>query len=524
MATPTLTAGQEAANRIKEFRQNVDNGATTAEARATVRSNGPRIQPSVSANEIANPPAPVQPPVPQVNTNDGSRTGNLIGNVATNTQGFIEAQSAEATKAKEIADLLGNQTFDASGERERLGETYGLPDNLARLTDIQTQLAQRNTDSKLTQSRIEGAAGQTLAQAGREVTQEQREAAIRDAGLAAEASVLQGNIETASTLINNAMSDFYADRQMDNQNKINQLNYFSGIADKQTAQLLEKEKRVYEADKAKVERVQAAVDTALASGATTSSEIAMLTNPQTTDNERLALAQLIQARGAKQDRDMDLTIKATQLAKLREPIVATRDTSVVDVNGTKQLVDTQTGEVIATFGGNVSTDEIQNAKEISFVNTIDSLKNHPGMAKAVGTTGVARWTPFKADTMTGQVSDFVGSVENIVKQLTLNTYAEAKERGMTFGAMSESEWDILGNSATKINQWKREREDGSVYYDTSENNMNTELDVLSNFGKMDALRKGIDPASIGVMDLGGGNYATRNSDGTIYEFSVTSSQ
>ncbi len=292
--------GQEAANRIKEFRQNVDNGATTAEARATVRSNGPRIQPSVSANEIANPPAAVQPPVPQVNTNDGFRTGNLIGNVATNTQGFIEAQSEEAAKAKELAGLLGNQTFDASGERERLGETYQLPANLSRLTDIQTQLAQRNTDSKLTQSRIEGGAGQTLAQAGREVTQEQREAAIRDAGLAAEASVLQGNIETASTLINNAMSDFYQDRTLKNQNMIQQLDYFSGIADKQTAQLLETEKRKYEADQAAIVRAQSLVDNAVSSGYLSGAElqsVLKITDP----TAQAEMAQTMIARGIQKE-------------------------------------------------------------------------------------------------------------------------------------------------------------------------------------------------------------------------------
>jgi hypothetical protein len=143
------------------------------------------------------------------------------------------------------------------------------------------------------------------------------------------------------------------------------------------------------------------------------------------------------------------------------------------------------------------------------------------MNKAVGTTGLARWTPFKADVMTGQVSDFVGSVENVVKQLTLNTFAEAKEKGMTFGAMSQGEWDILASSATKIGTWRRERDDGSIYYETSESNMNQELDNLSNFGKMDALRKGVSPADIGVLRQADGTYWTKNSDGTYTQLSVT---
>jgi hypothetical protein len=498
---------------------------TVKRAQNLIKTN---IQPTVSANDLVNPPAKIAPPVPTPSTNDGSRLNTLIGNVATNTQSFITSQSEEAAKAKELASLLGTQTFDGAGQRAELGEQYGIPANLARLTDIQTQLTKRNTESELTKSRIEGAAGQTLGQAGREITQEDRESAVRDAGLAAEASVLSGSIETASTIINQAMTDYYADRTATNQNMLNQLNYFSGIAAGQEKQLLEQGERIYQEEQNKLQLVQNSVSKALASGVTTPNEIKMLTNPNTTDDERLALAQLIEARGAVEMRDMekqaanyDLAIKAEQLSKLRQPTVATRDTSIVDVNGSKQLVDTQSGEVIATFGSDVSTDEIQNAKDVQFVNTLDSLKGHPGMNKAVGTNALARWTPFKADVMTGQVSDFVGSVENVVKQLTLNTFAEAKEKGITFGATSQGEWDILGNTATKISSWKRTREDGSIFYETSEKNMNKELDTLSNFGKMDAIKKGVNPSDIGVIKTEDGLFWTKNSDGSMTQLPVT---
>lgn len=310
MNPPISKEGQAAKNRIKEFRQNVDNGATPAEARKTMR-----IQPTVSASEIANPPEAVQPPVPAVNTNDGSRAGNLIGNVATNTQGFIQAQSEEATKAKELASLLGTQTFDGAGERERLGEEYGLPANLSRLTDIQTQLAKRNEKSELNKAQaVSGGAGGI--QAERALTLEDRQAAIRDAGLAAEASVLQGNIETASTLINTAMSDFYADRTLKNQNMIQQLEYFSGIADKQTSQLLQKEQRKYEEDQKKIDRALNAVDQAVVSGVATGEEIRKLTDPKISDEERMSLAQSVVARRAQQEYSLDRAIKGRQYDKL----------------------------------------------------------------------------------------------------------------------------------------------------------------------------------------------------------------
>lgn len=486
---------------------------TVARARAM-------LEPTVSASEIASPPARIQTPVPQVATNDGRRLNSLIGNVTDNAQQFITVQSEEASKARELATALGEQSFDGSGQRADLNEQFNVPTNLARLQDIQTTLARRN-EQTANQQAIAASGGAGAGQAQRAIGLADRQAAIRDAGLAAEASILQGNIETAGTLINQAMTDYYADRQATNANMIQQLDYVSSIVGEQRSELLEKERRVYEEDQRMVERTLNTVDAALQSGAASPNEIKLLTNPNSTDGERLALAQLIQARGASEIRGADMAIKAIELAKLREPTVATRDTSVIDVGGNKQLVDTQTGEVIATFGADVSSDEITKARDINYVTSIDTLKNHPGMSKAVGTTGLARFTPFKADVMTGQVSDFVGSVENVVKILTLNTLQEQKAAGATFGAMDKSEWDILGQSATKIAQWKREREDGSVYYDTSEANMNKELDTLSYFAKLASLRKGANPADIGVVQQPDGTYWTRNSNGTYTQLSIT---
>jgi hypothetical protein len=46
--------------------------------------------------------------------------------------------------------------------------------------------------------------------------------------------------------------------------------------------------------------------------------------------------------------------------------------------------------------------------------------------------------------------DYISKVENVLNTLTLNTFAEAKAKGMTFGAMSEGEWKILADSASAL--------------------------------------------------------------------------
>lgn len=479
------------------------------------------LEPSISANDLANPPQslnvpePLQPPVPNIRMaeNVGREVERFIGD-------NLQSRRDLENKMSEFSALTGGETMNEmfQSQLEQFGAT---PETIKELQDIQLQLARRTEDSAVRKSRIENAPGQTMAQAQREVTQESREEAIRSAGLASRASVLQGNINTAREMANQAVQLAYQDRQFHAQNMLQQINMLQGQVDRETSQLLQREQRAFQEDLRQTERIEQAVDSAMKTGDVSSNEIAMLTSPNTTDGERLALAQLIQARSAGEMRDMDMqareldmAVKAEQLAKLREPKVATRQTDIIEVGGQKQLVDTQTGDVLATFGADVSNDEIITAKKTQFATTIDSLRNHPGMAKAVGPTAIQRWTPFRVDVMSGQVSDFTGSLENVVKTLTLNTYAEAKERGMTFGAMSEAEWDILGQSATQIAQWRRERDDGSIYYAISEKKMNEELDKLGQFAKADALRAGANPAELNVLQTDDGLYWGVNSDGS----------
>ncbi len=402
---PTITPeGQAAANRIREVRQNINNGATAAGARATVRAledpttrnqrranelnqnnpnfvafnNQPRSQrnvpppttaPSVTAADLTTPPPSVNPPVVPPSQNTGSRTTALVDTTAANTQNFITAQTEEARKRDELAGLLGTQTFDGAGERERLGQQFGLPDNLTRLGDIQTQLARANTQSGLTQVSIAGADGQTLGQAQREITQEDRENAVRNAGLAAEANVLQGNIETASTLINSAMSDFYADRQLQNQNMIQQLEYFSSRADEQTSQLLKQEQRKYEEDQANIARARSLVDSAVGAGYLAGSDlqsVLSISDPAVQAEQ----AQMIIARGIQNQIAAEKAAAAAAAAAKGFASPETKNFGTTDAPVWKQW-NKNTGtweDVSGVAGGGASPEEAQKSlDQISFL-------------------------------------------------------------------------------------------------------------------------------------------------------------
>ena len=310
---PTITPeGQAAANRIAEARQNVNNGATPAQARQLNRTlqAGPatpqRANTTIRAADIGNAPAQTTPPQPTPATIP-NRVGQMVGNVTRDTQGFIVNQSAEAAKARELADTFGALNNEGSladmmrAERSNLG----IDTNLKELQDIQLQLTDIDTGSGLTKTRIEGAAGQTVGQSQREVTQEDRENAVRTSGLAARAAVLQGNINTATQLARDTVDLAFKDRQLKAENLLNQLNYFQGISDDQTGQLLEQDKRQYEEELANIKDLKDNIANAMVNGAS-QAEITQLNDANLDDASKLALAQSITARGAGEMRGLEI--------------------------------------------------------------------------------------------------------------------------------------------------------------------------------------------------------------------------
>lgn len=109
---------------------------------------------------------------------------------------------------------------------------------------------------------------------------------------------------------------------------------------------------------------------------------------------------------------------------------------------------------------------------------VDVLKNHPGMKAVVGPNVFARSHPdFNA--FTGVRQEFIGGVEKMLSGLTLDSLIEAKKRGATFGALSDSELNILAAAASAIKTWQLKDGDDKVYgYDVTEAAFKAELDTI----------------------------------------------
>lgn len=283
-----------------------DEGLAAAGRIADARAKRDAESLQVSANNLVNPPKAQELTPPAIATQP--RTGTVDA-VSRNLEGLITAQTQEAsdlrTKRQELADIGSLGTL---GEfRESQLSEFGVPENFQRLQDIQLQLADVDEASALQKVEI-ASGGQGAVQGQRSLTQEDRENAVRRSGLAAQASVIQGNIDTATSLVNDAVATTFQDRQLQNQNVIAQINDLSGTVDDQTQQLLDQEKVAREADEARIQEVKDAVSGAMNSGAATPQEVAQLTDINASDEDRLALAQGITARGATEERDLGLRI------------------------------------------------------------------------------------------------------------------------------------------------------------------------------------------------------------------------
>lgn len=108
--------------------------------------------------------------------------------------------------------------------------------------------------------------------------------------------------------------------------------------------------------------------------------------------------------------------------------------------------------------------------------TAINLINHSGLKNAVGTIKLGRYAPFQW----GAKADFIASVEQLISGLSLDGLIEAKSRGATFGALSDSEMRILASAATKIGTWRKLDDSGNVIgYKARESDFKAELENIS---------------------------------------------
>jgi LysM repeat protein len=123
-------------------------------------------------------------------------------------------------------------------------------------------------------------------------------------------------------------------------------------------------------------------------------------------------------------------------------------------------------------------DTKSNADAIEKANTAKKLASDNALKLAVGTTGLTRTTFSFSDLAKKQ--DFIASVEQLISDLSLESLISAKERGATFGALSDREMRVLSASATKLGALTVTDKNGNIKgFKGSEESFKTELNKIS---------------------------------------------
>jgi uncharacterized membrane protein len=630
---PITKEGQAVKNRIAEFRQNVNNGATAAGARATVRAlENPTTRNQNRANQLnqgspnfvgfgtpnqstgfkVNVPdtVPAESLNGNFNRNDirGMRDNLEQSNLATeqlNTQ-FSDLNTSIGSNAplsySDPDTLINRLTLNrpiSVAEQQREGAfnqqmssatNYGAQISTARteankslgLDTIIGKLAKTREDYALREQRLDQQLKDFETNAerrgvAREFVESEKnklksEALDDLANLAAIEKAQSGSLEEARGIVDDIMADKKTAFELQNQQLQNQINYYStkvGEENKDRAlQLqiaLDDRKTKQDALIAKETAIKKLAVESAAENADQGTVNAILNAK--TEEEAIRLASPFIGR---LDRlQAQASIRASNASAANS---SRRQTEIVDIDGVKTLIDSQTGEVISQIKGDGSTsDAFANALASNDIDNVSSILTNSAIGSAVGPSALARTEPGiwgatkrfftgalaggaagaaagaafggvgaipgaiigalgtgvvnasrgSMDQLTGDRQNFIGTVENMRAELTKDKLAQAKGEGVTFGALSDGERGLIANAATKIGNWAI-TEDGTINtkvtgYNIDEESFKREVDTINYFKKLDAVLQGTPPESIGVITQPDGTMWVANSDGTLSE-------
>lgn len=190
---------------------------------------------------------------------------------------------------------------------------------------------------------------------------------------------------------------------------------------------------------------------------------------------------------------------------------STEAPKVVSINGVDSIWD-GAKYVPATVAGGGNELILAGAQES--IKNASSLLDNKYLSTAVGPNPLARIS--FSNVVTGGKDDFIAKVGKLTKNLSLDTLIQAKAKGATFGALSDTEMKILAGAATTINDKAVTNKKGEIVgYKGSEKAFRDEIQLITNFAKLDYLLKGGNLEDVGAFTTEDGSVMVENSDGTI---------
>ena len=214
--------------------------------------------------------------------------------------------------------------------------------------------------------------------------------------------------------------------------------------------------------------------------------------------EQEAQLDLQYKRGQLEAQQSQLQTDALQRENLRGEINSRNIKDLIDMQGINKGMN----------------DEQRQLSSLDLVHTLDGVQTHKGFNNAVG-PGFFKWFS-RAATPGGAKQSFIGDIQNIVDNMSLEKLIKAKADGATFGALSDNELRMIGSAATKIGTWTKKNKNGEVVgYNVSEKSFRQELDRISSLTKRAYVLSGYAPEDVGATTTPDGKVWIQNYDGSM---------
>ena len=238
--------------------------------------------------------------------------------------GIIQADTFESRERDRLIQAQGEQPDLPSFEEQRQQSlrTFGTPGADEELRREQEALASLNRRFDIKDAEIEQ--GNSASRAQRSTDLNNRRRAIEARYHEARISALQGNIERAESIARDTVNYAFQERKLELGIFRSQLDAYSAIASDQDKQLIDRRNRQLDAAEAALQDVKDNVSAAIASGVASPEEIAVLTDPEIVDEDKLAISQEIQARGAEEQLALEQANVRSQIASRNASIELSR--------------------------------------------------------------------------------------------------------------------------------------------------------------------------------------------------------
>jgi len=205
--------------------------------------------------------------------------------------------------------------------------------------------------------------------------------------------------------------------------------------------------------------------------------------PSTENDTNLYIQQMSQWLGVDPNvplASLDYEVVAEQVAKKESGTQMVKAAGTAGQPEIKTWADFKAAEDIKAKEAATSTSKDTAITDFNnkITNIDTALSDTSGLSDAVGTNWFGRTpTPFS-----GNRQRFISEVEQIVSTDALNALIKAKAQGATFGALSDTEMEILRASATKIGSWAIKDENGKTTgYNVDEDTFKKELETLKQY-------------------------------------------